>query len=426
MPTTNEDRVPVADPGVESTPIGSLPPVGVVPARMHAQVVRPDRYGDSAGAFVAEVVDTPRIGPDEVLVGVMAAGINYNNVWAARGYPVDQVKVRQHRGEPEDFHVGGSDASGIVYAVGENVTRVSVGDEIVTHPGWWDADDPWIAEGGDPMIAPSARIYGYDTNYGSFGQFTRVQEHQVMPKAEHLSWEEAAAPTLVGTTAFRMLHGWSGNTVQSGDVVLVWGGSGGLGTQAIQLVRAAGGVPVAVVSDPERGAFAEKFGAAGWINRREYDHWGVPPSSADAVGQATWSAGARAFGKRLWEIVGERKDPAIVFEHPGEATIPTSIFVCRPGGMVVICAGTTGYDAMVDLRYHWTRQKRLQGSHGTNDDQAYAYNDLVRAGTIDPSLGRTIAFGKIAEAHARMGRGEDVFGNVAALIGAAEPGQGRR
>ncbi|MEV6228096.1 crotonyl-CoA carboxylase/reductase [Saccharopolyspora shandongensis] len=420
-----DERRSVVTPGAEPTPIGELPPVGVVPPKMHAQVVRQSRYGDPAEAFQPELVDTPRIGPDEVLIAVMAAGINYNNVWAARGYPVDQVAVRQKRGEPEDFHIGGSDAAGIVYAVGDDVTNVEIGQHVVVHPGVWDADDPWIARGKDPMIAPSAKIWGYDTNYGSFGQFARAQSHQVMPKAEHLSWEEAAAPTLVGTTAYRMLHGWAGNTVQEGDLVLVWGGSGGLGTQASQLVKAAGGRAIAVVSDDERGVYAVKCGAIGYINRREFGHWGVPPLVDDKAGQKEWSAGARAFGKKVWEVAGSREDPALVFEHPGSATIPTSIFLCQPGGMVVICAGTTGFDAMVDLRYHWTRQKRLQGSHGTNDEQAYAYNDLVRNGRIDPCVGRTLPFTDIPAAHAAMGRGEDVFGNVTILLGAKEPGLGR-
>lgn len=420
-----DQRRSVVTAGTDVVPVGELPPLGRVPSHMHAQVVRQDRYGDPAEAFRPEVVPTPEIGPHEVLIAVMAAGINYNNVWAARGYPVDQVAVRQKRGEPEDFHIGGSDASGIVYAVGSDVTGIEVGQHVITHPGWWDAQDPWVREGRDPMIANSARIYGYDTNYGSFGQFTRVQAHQVLPKAEHLTWAEAAAPTLVGTTAYRMLHGWAGNTVEKDDVVLIWGGSGGLGTQASQLARLAGAVPVAVVSDAERGAYAEKYGAAGWIDRRRFSHWGIPPLVDDKAGQREWTAGARAFGKQVWEIVGSRRDPALVFEHPGAATIPTSIFVCRPGGMVVICAGTTGYDAMVDLRYHWTRQKRLQGSHGTNDAQAIAYNDLVRSGKIDPVLGRTVAFGEIGAAHATMGRGEDVFGNVSALVGAASPDAGR-
>lgn len=426
MPTTDEDRQPVTTPGTEPTPIGTLPPLGQVPTTMTAAVVRQDRFGDPELAFRDEVVDTPRIGDDEVLIAVMAAGVNYNNVWAARGYPVDQVAVRQKRGEPEDFHIGGSDLSGVVYAVGSAVADVVVGDHVVTHPGYWDADDPWIATGRDPMMAPSARIWGYDTNYGAFGQFARAQAHQVLPKAPHLTWEEAASPTLVGTTAYRMLHGFAGNTVQPGDLVLVWGGSGGLGTQASQLVREAGGRAIAVVSDDERGAYAMKFGAIGYLNRKDFGHWGVPPLVDDAAGQREWSAGARAFGKRMWEIAGSREEPAIVFEHPGAATVPTSIFLCRPGGMVVICAGTTGFDAMVDLRYHWTRQKRFQGSHGTNDQQATAYNQLVVEGRIDPALGRVIAFSDLGRAHAAMGRGEDVRGNVAALVGAGAPGTGRR
>jgi crotonyl-CoA carboxylase/reductase len=426
VPTTDEERVAVSKKTVRPVPVGELPPLGDVPQTMTAAVIRQDRFGDPVSAFRQEVVATPRIGPDEVLIAVMAAGVNYNNVWAARGYPVDQIATRQKQGEAEDFHIGGSDLSGIVYAVGSHVENIAVGDHVVTHPGYWDADDPWIAAGRDPMIAPSARIWGYDTNYGAFGQFARAQAHQVLPKAPHLTWEEAAAPTLVGTTAYRMLYGWAGNTLQEGDLVLVWGGSGGLGTQACQLVRAAGGRAVAVVSDEERGEYAMKFGAIGYINRREFSHWGVPPLIDDTAGQREWASGARAFGKKLWQVAGGREDPAIVFEHPGAATIPTSIFVCRPGGMVVICAGTTGFDAMVDLRYHWTRQKRFQGSHGTNDEQAIAYNQLVVDGAIDPALGKTLPFSDLGAAHSQMGQGKDVFGNMSILVGAKEPGLGRQ
>ena len=142
----------------ELVDIGQLPPVGDVPDQMHAQVVRQDRFGDPRSAFQPEVVDVPELGPDDVLIGVMAAGINFNNVWAARGLPIDVIAVRQKLGEPYDFHIGGSDASGIVYATGSSVSGVSVGDEVVVHPGYWNAEDPAIARGKDPMIAPSAAI----------------------------------------------------------------------------------------------------------------------------------------------------------------------------------------------------------------------------------------------------------------------------
>ena len=193
-----------------------------------------------------------------------------------------------------------------------------------------------------------------------------------------------------------------------------------------QLVTAHGGRAVAVVSSDERGEYCKQLGAAGYVNRKEFEHWGVPPHWTDAEGQREWTAGCRAFGKAVWEQLGERRNPDIVLEHPGEATVPTSIFACEPGGMVVICAGTSGYTAVVDLRYHWVRQKRLQGSHGTNDAQAYAYNQLVIDGKIDPCLGDLFSFEDIGKAHYEMEEGRGAFGNRVALVGAPEPGLGSR
>jgi len=407
------------------TPIGSLPPLNQVPEKMVAQVIRPERYGDPVTAFQVEQVAVPEPKPHEVLIAVLAAGINFNNVWAARGVPIDVIRIRQKMGEPYGFHIGGSDVAGIIYAVGDQVQGLAIGDKVVVHHGYWDLDDPWVQAGKDPMLAPSARIWGYNTNFGSFGQFCLAQSHQVLPKAPHLTWEEAAAPTLVGTTAYRMLFGWDGNVLQEGDVVLVWGGSGGLGTQAIQLANVHGARAVAVVSDIDRGKFCKKLGAVGYINRKDFSHWGIPPHWTDTGGQKEWVSSCRAFGKAIWEVLGEKRNPDIVFEHPGEATIPTSIFVCETGGMVVICAGTTGYSANVDLRYHWVRQKRLQGSHGSNDQQAAAYNQLVVDGKIDPCVGEVYNFEDIGKAHADMEAGKTVFGNRVALVGAPEIGLGR-
>ncbi|MGB3703629.1 MAG: crotonyl-CoA carboxylase/reductase [Anaerolineales bacterium] len=410
----------------DSFPIGSQPPLGEVPDKMIAQVIRSERFGDPRTAFQIEEIEVPSIKPGEVLISVMAAGVNFNNVWAARGLPIDVIRIRQKMGEPYDFHIGGSDVSGIVYAVGSEVDNISIGDQVVVHHGWWRPDDPWVQAGKDPMLAPSAAIWGYNTNFGSFAQFCVAQSHAVLPKAPHLSWEEAAAPTLVGTTAYRMLFGWEGNVCKEGDVVLVWGGSGGLGGQAIQLATVHGAHAVAVVSDDERGEYTKSLGAVGYINRKEFSHWGIPPHWSDAAGQKEWLSGCRAFGKALWEALGEKRNPEIVFEHPGEATIPTSIFVCETGGMVVICAGTTGYTASVDLRYHWVRQKRLQGSHGSNDQQAAAYNQLVCDGKINPCLGQVYAFDEIGQAHYDMEQGKTVNGNRVALVSAEKPGLGRR
>jgi crotonyl-CoA carboxylase/reductase len=135
-----------------------------------------------------------------------------------------------------------------------------------------------------------------------------------------------------------------------------------------------------------------------------------------------WVQGARAFGKAIWEACGEKVSPRIVFEHPGETTLPTSCFVCATGGMIVICAGTTGYNVTLDLRYHWMRQKRLQGSHLSNDEQAIAVTKLVAEGRIDPCLSKTFTFDQIGEAHQLMLDNQHPAGNMAALVNAKKAG----
>jgi crotonyl-CoA carboxylase/reductase len=218
-----------------------------------------------------------------------------------------------------------------------------------------------------------------------------------------------------------MLHGWPPHTIEPGDVVLVWGGSGGLGSLAVQLVKEAGGRAVAVVSSAEKGEYATSLGAEGYVNRKDFDHWGVPPAW-DSPDWKGWFEGAKAFGKAIWDVLGEKRSPRIVFEHPGQDTIPTSNFVCDRGGMIVICAGTTGYDTMIDVRYLWFMQKRYQGSHLFNDQQAQAFNDLVTEGKIQTTLGGVYRYEQAGEVHQLMGDGKLPEGNVAVLVDAPAEG----
>jgi crotonyl-CoA carboxylase/reductase len=402
--------------------LGEIPENFDLPAQMHAQVIRESRFGEPKEAFKSEQIPVPEIGPREVLVYVMAAGVNYNNVWAALGIPINVIKARQKKGEKEAFHIGGSDASGIVWKVGKDVKNVKLGDEVVVHCGWWDHEDPHVKAGKDPMFAPSQLIWGYETNWGSFAQFTKVQDHMCLPKPKHLSWEESAAYMLVGATAYRMLHGWSPNVVGQGDPVLIWGGAGGLGSMAIQIVKAAGGKPVAVISGDDKVEYCKKLGADGVMNRKQFDHWGMLPHWTDDAAYGKWLSGAKAFGKAFWEALGERRSPTIVFEHPGESTVPTSIFMCETGGMVVICAGTTGYNATLDLRYHWMRQKRFQGSHFANDEQAKGINDLVLEGKVDPCLARVFEFDGTGACHQLMRENKHPNGTMAILVNARKQG----
>jgi crotonyl-CoA carboxylase/reductase len=147
----------------------------------------------------------------------------------------------------------------------------------------------------------------------------------------------------------------------------------------------------------------------------------VPPRWEDPAWK-DWYEGAKAFGKAVWEAVGERTSPRIVFEHPGQDTIPTSIFVCDRGGMVVICAGTSGYDTVVDVRYLWYLQKRYQGSHLFNDEQAAAFNDLVRERRVSTTLGETYGYDRSGRVHQLMAQGRLPEGNVAVLVNAPRRG----
>ncbi len=399
--------------------LGEIPELGVVPKQMHAQVIRPERFGEPKTSFQPEVIDVPEIGPREVLVYVMAAGVNYNNVWAALGIPVNVIGARNKAGEPEQFHIGGSDASGIIWKVGSDVKNVKVGDEVVVHCGMWD---PKVPANVDPMYDPSFRIWGYESNWGSFAQFTKVQDHQCLPKPKHLNWEESAAYMLVGATAYRMLNRWQEHEVKKDDAVLIWGGAGGLGSMAIQICKAAGAKAVAVVSGDDKVEYCKKLGAVGVIDRRKFNHWGMLPHWKDNEKYNTWLKGAREFGKAFWEELGEKRNPRIVFEHPGEDTVPTSMFVCDTGGMIVICAGTTGYNATIDLRYLWMRQKRFQGSHFANDNEAKGLNDLVLDGKVDPCLSRTWEFKETGDCHQLMRENKHPHGNMSILVNAKKKG----
>lgn len=402
--------------------LSETPPAGIVPAKMHASIIRRDRFGPPAEAFKTEVVDVPAVGPGDVLVWVMAAGINYNSVWAALGRPVDVIGMRQKMGAAEDYHIGGSEGSGIVWAVGPGVRGVRVGDHVVLGSVQWDEHAQDVRFGSDPMTSTTANAWGYELNFGTFAQFALAKDYQCHPKPPALTWEAAAAFLLCGATAYRQLFGWPPNTVQPGDPVLIWGGAGGLGSMAIQLVRNAGGIPVAVVSTQERGEYCQRLGARGFINRSDFGHWGRMPALDDEQAMSWWLAQVRGFGKRFWETIGERRSPKIVFEHAGQDTLPTSMYLCDNAGMVVGCGATSGYAADIDLRYLWMRQKRLQGSHGANAGQYRATVRLADSGLLDPCLSLTLPFERIGDLHQLLYENRQPPGNLAALVNATAPG----
>ncbi|MBY0431644.1 MAG: crotonyl-CoA carboxylase/reductase [Rhodospirillales bacterium] len=397
--------------------IGEIPPLGHVPNKMYAWCIRRDRHGPPDQSFQVEVVDTPTIDSHEVLIMVMAAGVNYNGVWAGLGRPISPFDV--HKAE---YHVAGSDAAGIVWKVGSKVKRWKVGDEVVVHCNQTDGDDE-ECNGGDPMNSPSQRIWGYETADGSFAQFTRVQAQQVMERPKHLTWEESGCYVLTLATAYRMLFGHRPHILRPGHNVLVWGASGGLGSMAIQLIATAGANAIGVISEEDKREFVMNLGAKGVVNRKDFDCWGQLPDVDDVKGYAEYMKKCRAFGKAIWDVTGKGNDVDFVFEHPGEQTFPVSCFVVKRGGMVVFCAGTTGYNLTFDARFVWMRQKRIQGSHFANLLQSAQANQLVVERRIDPCMSEVFRWEDIPQAHIKMLNNQHKPGNMAVLIQAKEPGR---
>lgn len=389
---------------------------GELPEKMAAWVIRAEREGEPKDAFALEEIETPEPGAFEVVVRVMSAGVNFNNVWAALGEPVSVFGYGDH---PEyGHHIGGSDASGIVWKVGDGVTRWKPGDEVVIHCNQASYEDVEV-HGLDPMAAPSQRIWGYETTWGSFAQFTKVQAQQLLPRPQNLSWAEAASYGLTYFTAYRMLMERA--RMQAGDNVLIWGAAGGLGVFATQLCKAAGANAVGVVSSDEKGELVKELGAVDYINRNEFAEMMRTGDETPAEEKERFKA-SREFAKRVKEILGD--SPDVVFEHVGKATFPTSVFTVKPFGKVVICGATSGYELDFDVRYLWMRQKEIIGSHFANAYECMKANELMAEGKIRPVLWQTMGFEGVAEAHQLM-RENKHLGKISILVGATDDQEGR-
>ena len=186
--------------------------------------------------------------------------------------------------------------------------------------------------------------------------------------------------------------------LQAGHNVLIWGAAGGLGVFATQLCKAAG-------RERGRRRLLRREGRAGQAARRGRLHQPQRVRRDDAHRRRDRRDGARrsasrpraGFAKRVKEILGDAPD--IVFEHVGQATFPTSVFIVKPFGKVVICGATSGYTLDFDVRYLWMKQKEILGSHFANAYECMRANQLMAEGKIRPVLWQVMGFDGVAEAH---------------------------
>ncbi|MFJ1791002.1 crotonyl-CoA carboxylase/reductase [Kitasatospora griseola] len=367
------------------------------------------RDKDPRKSLHVEDVPVPELGPGEALVAVMASSVNYNTVWSSIFEPVPTFGFLERYGRTSPlarrhdlpYHVLGSDLAGVVLRTGPGVHAWHPGDEVVAHCLSVELEHPDGHD--DTMLDPAQRIWGYETNFGGLAELALVKANQLMPKAAHLTWEEAAAPGLVHSTAYRQLVSRNGAGMKLGDVVLVWGAGGGLGSYATQLALASGATPVCVVSDPGKAEACRAMGAELVIDRAAegYRFW----KDERTQDPREW----KRLGARIRELTGGR-DPDIVFEHPGRETFGASVYVARRGGTVVTCAATSGYLHEYDNRYLWMHLKRVVGSHFANYREAWEANELVRRGVVHPTLSRAYLLAEAAQAvhdvHRNVHRGK--------------------
>ncbi len=385
---------------------------------------RPSRDKDPRESLHVEDVPTPELGPGEALVAVMASAINYNTVWSAIFEPVPTFAFLQRYGRLSPlskrhdlpYHVLGSDLSGVVLRTGPGVHAWAPGDEVVAHCLSVELESP---DGhNDTMLDPEQRIWGFETNFGGLAELALVKSNQLMPKPAHLTWEEAASPGLVSSTAYRQLVSRNGAGMKQGDIVLIWGASGGLGSYATQYALGGGATPVCVVSSEDKAAIARSMGAELIIDRtaEDYRFW----KDEHTQDPKEWMR----LGKKIRELTGG-DDVDIVFEHPGRETFGASVFVARKGGTIVTCASTSGYLHEYDNRYLWMSLKRIIGSHFANYREAWEANRLLQRGKIHPTLSRTYPLEDTGQAAYDVHRNAHQ-GKVGVLCLAPEEGLGVR
>jgi crotonyl-CoA reductase len=360
----------------------------------------PSKEKDPHRSIHVGQVAVPELAPDEAYVAVMASAINFNTVWTSIFEPVSTFAFLERLGRESalgarhdlPYHVVGSDAAGVVVRVGSAVRDWRPGDRVVVHCNYVDAQDPYAHD--DSMLASNQRIWGFESNFGGLADLTLVRANQLMPKPAHLSWEEAACNALCNSTAYRMLVSHNGANMKQGDVVLVWGATGGLGGYAVQYVLNGGGTPVGVVSSADKVKLLKAIGVEAVIDRQTagYRFWSDPHTQDESE----W----RRLGKDIRSLVGE--DPDIVFEHPGRETMGASVFVAKRGGTIVTCAATSGYMVEYDNRHLWMKLKTIKSSHFANYRESWEANRLISKGRIQPILSAVYPLEEVAEAAAQV------------------------
>jgi NADPH:quinone reductase-like Zn-dependent oxidoreductase len=332
-----------------------------------------DKHGELDVVKYGDVPD-PEPGPGEVLIRVRACSLNFLDIWVRRGWPGLKLEMP---------HWCGADVAGEIAALGENVSGWQVGQRVVVDPGVNLVEDEYTRSGED-SVSPGYHILG-EHRRGGAAEYLAISAKNLAAMPDDIDFSEAAAPLLVGLTAWRMLIRQAG--LRAGESVLVVGAGGGVNSIAIQIAKLAGATVYVVASNPEKSARARQLGADVVLDRSQVD-----------------------WGKEVFKLTS-RRGVDVVVDNVGKATLAKSMQAVARGGRIVIVGNTSGPQAEIDIRFIFGKQISLIGSTMGSHQDFHDLLDLLWSGKIKPVIHQVMPLSKGCDAYKMMEEGSH-FGKI--------------
>ena len=332
-----------------------------------------DKHGELDVVKYGDVPD-PEPGSGEVLIRVRACSLNFLDIWVRRGWPGLKLEMP---------HWCGADVAGEIAALGENVSGWQVGQRVVVDPGVNLVEDEYTRSGED-SVSPGYHILG-EHRRGGAAEYLAIPARNLAAMPDDIDFPEAAAPLLVGLTAWRMLIHQAG--LRAGESVLVVGAGGGVNSIAIQLAKLAGATVYVVASNSEKADRARQLGADMVLDRSQLD-----------------------WGKEIFKLTS-RRGVDVVVDNVGKATLTKSMQAVARGGRIVIVGNTSGPQAEIDIRFIFGKQISLIGSTMGSHQDFHDLLDLLWSGKIKPVIHQVMPLSEGCEAYKMMEEGKH-FGKI--------------
>jgi alcohol dehydrogenase len=334
---------------------------------------------DPTKVIKIEDIDMPKIKPNEVLIKVDASAYNYNDLWAIWGEPIKTPLP----------HISGSDVAGTVVEVGSDVRKLKVGDRVVSHSNM-SCRVCEACTSGREYDCLERTIWGFQTGplWGGFSQYTHLPEVNVVKIADNVSFNDAAAVSMVGMTSWHMLVGRA--KIKPGQLVLIMGGGSGVGMVGIQIAKLYNCTVIATAGNKDKMDKCIELGADYAVNHREAD----------------WYKKVREIHKKLGQSGVD-----VVFEHIGKATFPQEVGLLKMGGTLVATGATTGYDSTLDLRFLFFKGTNLLGSTQGTKSELEDVIYWVSKGKIKPVIDTVLPFSDMVRGHVMMAEAQQ-FGKI--------------